>query len=78
MLWRMWTKGTIGPAALLLVSACTAPPASQGGFESPNSASQLYAITEAARTHDASAASDIVQLLDSDDPAVRMLAIEAL
>ncbi|MBI1338534.1 MAG: hypothetical protein GC164_16445 [Phycisphaera sp.] len=58
--------------------ACSAPPASEGGFDSDNPASQLYAITRAGQTRDRSAVPELVPLLDSDDPAVRMMSIEAL
>ena len=57
----------------VVLGGCT-PPASRGGFDSDNPASKLYAIRNA--TH-----SDIPQLveqLESDDPAVRMMTIAAL
>jgi hypothetical protein len=38
----------------------------------------MYAIEGAARSGDRTAVRDIVQLLDSDDPAVRWMAISAL
>lgn len=49
-----------------------------GGFDAPNPAAKMHATVEAARTGDRAAVADIVQLLDSDDPAVRLLAITAL
>lgn len=60
-----------------LLGACT-PPASEGGFDSDNPASKLYAIRRAADHDDRSAIPKIVEQLDSDDPAVRLMAIEAL
>ena len=63
--------------ALFPLSAC-APPARNGGFDSGNPAARFYAIEEAVRTGDRSAVAHIVPALDSDDPAERLLAIEAL
>jgi len=65
------------PCAPLLCAAC-APPASRGGFDSGNPAARLYAIEDAVRRGDQAAVPQIVTSLDSDDPAERMLAIEAL
>ncbi|MHC4414531.1 MAG: HEAT repeat domain-containing protein [Planctomycetota bacterium] len=72
----MLVKWTIAAAAALLGSC--APAATEGGFDSANPAAKLYAIEQAARAGDSSAAARIVEQLDSDDPAVRMLAIAAL
>ena len=68
---------TIACATALLASSC-APAAIDGGFESPNPAATIYAIEQAARSGDTTATPQIVEQLDSDDPAVRLLAIEAL
>lgn len=38
----------------------------------------MYAITQAAREHDQSTIRDLIEQLDSDDPAVRLLAISTL
>ncbi|UCD76806.1 MAG: HEAT repeat domain-containing protein [Phycisphaerales bacterium] len=65
------------PILLLVVLSC-APPATDGGFDSPNPAAKLYAMEQAVRAGDESAAARIVEQLDSDDPAVRMMAIESL
>lgn len=62
---------------VLLLSAC-APPATEGGFDSPNPAARMYAIETAARNGDQQAVKQIIESLDSDDPAVRMLAISTL
>lgn len=64
-------------ATLLGVGGC-GPPATEARFDSANPAAKMYAIEEAARTLDTSSTAGIVEQLDSDDPAVRMLAIEAL
>jgi hypothetical protein len=58
-----------------LIAGCARPP---GGFDSPEPAARLYAVTEAARTDDRAAIPSLVALLDSDDPAVRMLSIRTL
>jgi len=62
---------------LLILAAC-APSATTGDFDSPNPASRLYAIEQAARSGDRSAIGNLVESLDSDDPAVRLLAIATL
>ena len=54
------------------------PSATEGGFDSANPAARMYAIEQAARQGDRSAVRDIIELLDSDDPAVRLLAITTL
>ena len=51
-----------------------APPASRGGFNSDNPASKLYAIRRAGRSD----TPQLVEQLNSDDPAVRMMSIHAL
>jgi hypothetical protein len=70
------------PAAILIVlaaelSAC-APPVSRGGFDAPDPASKIYAIETAMRSQDRHAVPQIVEQLNNDDPAVRMLAASAL
>ncbi len=62
--------------AMMLV-AC-GPSAIDGGFDSANPAARMYAIEHAARQGDTSAIKQIVEQLDSDDPAVRFIAIGAL
>ena len=76
MLWPM-IKPAAMAATLLGVGGC-GPPATEARFDSANPAAKMYAIEEAARTLDTSSTAGIVEQLDSDDPAVRMLAIEAL
>jgi len=63
--------------ALPLIASCVRP-ATEGGFDSPNPAARLYAIEQAARAGDGSALAQLVEQLDSDDVAVRFLAISAL
>jgi hypothetical protein len=63
--------------ALINLTAC-APPASEGGLNSDNPASRLYAIRAAGEQQDRSALPALVESLDSDDPAIRMMAISAL
>lgn len=51
------------------LAACSSPP---GGFDSPEPAARLNAVTAAARENDQAAIPSLIALLDSDDPAVRM------
>lgn len=62
---------------LLPLTAC-GPSALDGGFDSANPAARMYAIEHAVRNGDTGAVKHIVEQLDSDDPAVRFLAIGAL
>jgi hypothetical protein len=59
------------------INGCAAPPLDQG-FDSPEPASRIYAITRAARDGDPAALAGLVQSLESDDAAVRFLAIAEL
>ena len=63
--------------AVIAATGC-APSASSGTFESDNPASRLYAIHRAGLDADASAVVPLVEQLESDDPAIRMMAINAL
>lgn len=63
--------------SFMSLTAC-APPASEGGLNSDNPASRLYAIRAAGEQQDRSALPALVESLDSDDPAIRMMAISAL
>lgn len=65
------------PIGALLLTSCGASPTA-GGFDAASPAARSKAIQTAAITGDFSAVSKIVEQLDSDDPAIRMLAIEAL
>lgn len=59
------------------LAGCT-PSVIDGGFDSPMSASRLYAIERSAREGNTSSIRHIIEQLESDDPAVRMMAIGAL
>lgn len=63
---------------LLALAGCAAPPASRGDLQSDNPASRLYAIHRAGGSGDMTTLPALVESLDHDDPAVRMMAIEAL
>ncbi|MCX5658246.1 MAG: HEAT repeat domain-containing protein [Planctomycetota bacterium] len=63
--------------AIILLPGC-GPRAHEGGMHSDNPAAKLYAIRHAGEARDARAVPDLVEQLDSDDPAVRMLSIHAL
>jgi hypothetical protein len=49
-----------------------------GGFDSPNPGAKLDAITDTAAAEDRSHVKDLIECLDSDDPAVRMVSILTL
>lgn len=66
----------IGMTALL-AGACTAP-ASEPDFDAAAPAPRLQAIQQAGAQRDPAATRSLIEQLDSDDPAVRMLAYEAL
>ena len=72
-----WKRAIAPSATALLLGAC-APSATEARFDSPHPASRLYAIEKAMKGGDTSAIPRIVEQLDSDDPVVRMMAIEAL
>ncbi len=73
----MRAESVIACVVVLGATAC-APPVSTGGFDAPDPASRIYAIERAMRTNDVSRTPLIVEQLDSDDPAVRLMAIAAL
>jgi len=54
------------------------PAATEGGFDSANSAARMYAIEYAARDGDRTAIPRLVEQLNADDEAVRALAIASL
>lgn len=62
---------------LMMLFSC-GPAARDGGFNSANPAAKMYAIEYAACNGDRSAIGHIIEQLDSDDPAVRCLAIAGL
>lgn len=53
-------------------------PSMPRGFDSPEPAVRIDAVVSAAAKGDRRAARDLIRVLDSDDPAARMLAIRAL
>ncbi len=65
---------------LLAVAGCGTPAVSvtQGGFFSPNPAARLYAIQQAGNQRDQTAITPLIELLNSDDSAERLLCITAL
>jgi hypothetical protein len=67
-------------ALAMIAAACVGctPRASEGGFDSPDPAAKLYATHRAGEQRDRSAMPHLVEQLDSDDPAVRMMSIAAL
>ena len=58
-----------------MLAACAQPPR---GFESPVPSERVKAATAAADRGDASAIPDLIRMLESDDPLVRMTSIRAL
>ncbi len=67
----------VTPFLAIAVHSC-GPPATSGGFNSANPASKIYAIENAVRQDDRPAVKNIIEQLDSDDQAVRAVAIAAL
>src|SRR5207237_1315387 len=73
---RLPASGLIIPALCAVFgAACASPPR---GFDSPVSDARLEAIGEAARTRDPAAIPHLIEMLESDDPAVRMASIRTL
>jgi hypothetical protein len=70
----------LGLIALTSLSGCNlfGPPASEQGFDSPDPAARLYAIERAARENDLTKFPELVDSLEHEDPAVRLLAIATL
>ncbi len=63
-------------AILFVLSACGK--ALPIGFDQEAPDGRIHAIVDAARRYDTSRIPDLVEQLDSDDPAVRLFAIRAL
>ncbi len=59
-------------------AGCAGPRTSEGGFDSLEPGSRLHAINRAGQQRDATALADLIESLESDDPAIRMMAIVAL
>jgi HEAT repeat protein len=60
---------------VLLASGCASAPE---GFDSPEPAARLRAISKAAAEKDRSAIPHLIESLDNDDPVVRLAAIRTL
>lgn len=60
---------------VMMVGGCVEIPR---GFDSPEPAARMQAAVDAAARNDRSAIPKIISLLDSDDPATRMVAIRSL
>jgi len=67
----------LGLSVVFLGCAASNPP-DKGGFKSENTSSRLYAIRKAGEERDFSAVPHLIELLDSSDPAERLLTIKAL
>lgn len=65
-------------ATLLALPIAACMPSAPADFNSPEPAARNAAIVQAARTEDAAAVPDLVRMLESDDPATRVLAIGTL
>jgi len=53
-------------------------PTAKKGFDSPDNALRIDASVHAAESGDVKAVPDLVRLLDSDDPATRLVAVRSL
>lgn len=67
--------GKLLVAAPALAAGCSYP---EPGFNSPDPAALIPAIVAASETRDRRAIPDLIRSLDSQDPAVRFAAIQAL
>jgi HEAT repeat protein len=63
---------------LLALFLASCGPTITADFNSPEPAARNAAIVKAAEHKDKAAVPDLVRMLDSDDPATRLLAIDAL
>lgn len=64
--------------ACLAIGLTACGPTITADFDSAEPAARNAAIVEAAAKNDRAAVPDLVRMLDSDDPATRLLAINAL
>ena len=78
MLGLMIGRRLLGVLGLLLLLCSCGPAMTEGGFDAASPAARSYAIEQAARAGDLDAVPKIVEQLDADDPAIRMLAIDVL
>lgn len=74
----MKAVATVAVSVLALAQPGCAPAAMDGGFESGNPSARVYAAERAAETGDRTAIPHLIEMLDSDDPAERFVAIGAL
>lgn len=64
-------------AALLGMGGCFGPGLG-AGFDAPDPGARLHAVAQTARTNDRDNIPRLIDELDSDDPAMRMLSIRTL
>lgn len=64
--------------AALGASGCSFGPGLSAGFDAPDEGAKLHATAEAGRAGDREAIPELIEGLESDDPAVRMLSIGSL
>jgi hypothetical protein len=70
---------TLGaPVLLAALAACLGGCAGETSFDSPESAARLRAIQRAAAKDDRASIPQLIEMLDSDDAAVRILSIRTL
>jgi hypothetical protein len=68
-----------GAVALVgVVAGCEFGPGLSAGFDSPDPGARLHAVGETVREGDRGGLDELVDELESDDPAARMLSIAAL
>jgi HEAT repeat protein len=75
--WMRWRALGVAAVTLALLGGC-ADPASVVGFQEIDPGARLRAIRQAAATNDRAAVPSLINELESDDPAERLLAIRAL
>ena len=76
--WMIMTSRFTSSLLIVMMLISCVPSTHQGGFNSPDPATKLHAIHQAGETHDTTATTSLVEQLDSDDPAIRMMSIQAL
>lgn len=73
------TVGTLGITALVMVGgAGCAGPGLSAGYDAPDPGARLHAVVGTASAREREDIPRLVSLLESDDPAVRMLSIRTL
>ena len=70
--------GALGAGSAVLACVVLAGCAPGASFDSPDSTARLKAIRNAAAERDRSAIPNLIEMLESDDPAVRVMAIGVL